>query len=73
MLMPRGAPNKPALGDRVTVQFGRETRRGVLVGLSDHPAFGRVADVRHDDGTVTRYVADRVSRDAGPAPASGDR
>lgn len=71
--MPRGTAKSLHPGDRVVVQHGRDAIRGALVGIVEHPVFGRVADVRRDDGTVTRHVADRVSRDNSPAPAQSNR
>lgn len=71
--MPRGTRNPLNPGDRVIVQHGRDAHPGVLVALVEHPVFGRVADVRRADGTVTRHVADRVSRDTTPAPAQSNR
>ncbi len=71
--MPRGVPNPLRPGDRVVAQHGRDAHPGVLVAIVEHPVFGRVADVRRDDGTVTRYVANRVSRDTNPAPAQSNR
>lgn len=67
--MPRGVSNPLHPGDRVVAQHGRQSHPGVLVAIVEHPVFGRVADIRRDDGTVMRYVADRVSRDTTPAPA----
>ena len=71
--MPRGTAKSMHPGDRVVVQHGRDAIRGELVGIVVHPVFGKVADVRRDDGTVTRHVADRVSRDNSPAPAQSNR